>query len=134
MDSRKIVFQETAVLLIGQILCVGAMFGIYGLLKLFTAKVLMGGILGGLLAVLNFFIMAVFASIAADKAQAQDVAGGKRVLQLSQIIRYLVMFVVLIAIGVSDLCDLIATALPLVFTQPIISVGSFFRKSGDQSK
>ena len=88
MDSRKIVLRETAVLLAGQLLCVGAMYGVYALLRLFTWKVLLGGILGMLLAVLNFFFMAVFAAIAADKAQAQDVAGGKRVLRLSQTVRF----------------------------------------------
>ena len=55
MDPRKIVFQETAVVLIGQVICIGAMMGVYALMKLFTVKVLFGGLLGGLLAVLNFF-------------------------------------------------------------------------------
>lgn len=132
MDSRKIVFQETAVVLIGQVICIGAMMGVYALMKLFTVKVLFGGLLGGLLAVLNFFFMAVFASLAADKAEAQDVQGGKKILQLSQMGRYLILFLVLIAIGISGLCDLVATALPLVFVRPIISIGTFFRKSGDQ--
>lgn len=134
LESRKIVFQETAVVVIGQLLCIGAMFGIYALMRLFSVKVLLGGILGGVMAVLNFFFMAVFASLAADKAQAQDVKGGQRILQLSQLGRYLVMFIVLIAIGISNSCDLIATVLPLVFVRPIISVGAFFRKSGDESK
>ena len=134
LESRKIVFQETAVVVVGQIICIGFMFGIYALMKLFSVKVLLGGVIGGLLAVLNFFFMAVFASLAADKAEAQDVKGGQKILQLSQMGRYLIMFIVLIAIGISDSCDLIATALPLVFVRPIISVGGFFRKSGDQGK
>ena len=134
LESRKIVFQETSVVAIGQLLCISAMFGIYALMRLFTLKVLLGGVLGGSLAILNFFFMAVFASLAADKAEAQDVKGGQRILQLSQLGRYFVMFIVLIAIGISERCDLIATVLPLVFVRPILSVGAFFRKTGDQGK
>ena len=32
MDSRKLVFQETAIVLIGQAVCIAAMFGIFALL------------------------------------------------------------------------------------------------------
>lgn len=134
LESRKIVLRETAIVATGQLLCIGIMFGIYALMRLFTVKVILGGILGGVLAVLNFFFMAVFASIAADKAEAQDVKDGQRILQLSQLGRYLVMFIVLIAVGISEQCDLIATVLPLVFVRPIISVGAFFRRTGDQGK
>ena len=77
MQSRKIVFQETAIVLVGELICVGAMLGIYGLLGYFTEKVLLGGIVGLLLAILNFFFMAVGTSLAADKAEKQDVKGGK---------------------------------------------------------
>ncbi len=128
MDSRKIVFQETAVVLIGMVLCLGLMFCIYALIGLFSLKVLLGGVLGALLAVGNFFFMAVGAGIAADKAENQDVQGAKATLNKSMLLRYIGMFAVLAAIGISGICDLIATALPLVFVRPIISVGAFFRK------
>lgn len=133
MQSRKIVFQETAIILAGQIVCVGAMLGIYALLGCFSPKVLLGGIVGLLLATLNFFFMAVGTSIAADKAEAQDVRGGKAVLQISMLLRYVVLFVVLFAFGKSGLCDLISLALPLVFVRPILTVGEFFRKKGDET-
>ena len=77
MESRKIVFKETAVVLIGQVLCVAVMFGVYALLGRFGSKVLLGGIVGGVLAVANFFFMAIGASLAADKAQQDNVKGGK---------------------------------------------------------
>ncbi len=132
MQSRKIVFQETAVVLIGQLICVAAMFGIYALLGYFSQKVLLGGIVGGVLATLNFFFMAVGASLAADKAETQDVKGGKAVLQISMLVRYVVLFATLFAFGKSGLCDLIALVLPLVFVRPILTFGEFFRKKGDE--
>lgn len=132
LESRKIIFRETIVVLVGQIICIGVMFGIYALMKQFTAKVLWGGILGGLATILNFFFMAVFAGVAADKAERQDVKGGQAVLRISQLVRYVLTFVILFAIGISDACNLFAAALPFVFVRPIITVGAFFRKTGDQ--
>ena len=72
MESRKVVFKETSVVLIGQLACVAVMLGVYGLLGKFSAKVLLGGITGGVLAAANFFFMAVGASLAADKAEQDN--------------------------------------------------------------
>lgn len=131
MDSRKVVFQETAVVAIGQVLCVAAMLGIFALLGQFDSTVLFGGILGGVLATLNFFFMAIGTSLAADKAENQDVKGGKTLLQSSYLLRTVVLFVILFAAAKSGLCNAIALVLPLIFVRPILSVGEFFRKKGD---
>lgn len=131
MDSRKVVFQETAVVAIGQVLCVAAMLGIFALLGQFDSTVLFGGILGGVLATLNFLFMAIGTSLAADKAENQDVKGGKALLQSSYLLRTVVLFVILFAAAKSGLCNAIALVLPLIFVRPILSVGEFFRKKGD---
>lgn len=134
MEARKIVFKETAIVLAGQVICIAAMLGIYALLGFFSTKVLLGGIVGGLLAVANFFFMAVGASLAADKAESQDVKGGKALLQLSMVVRYIVLFVALFAFAKSGVCDAVAMVLPIAFVRPIISFGEFFRKSGDKKQ
>lgn len=131
MDSRKLVLQETAIITIGQVLCIAAMFGIFALLGKFDQTVLWGGILGGVLAILNFFFMAIGANLAADKAEADNVKGGKAVIQGSFMLRYLLLIVVLFAGAKSGFCNVIALVLPLVFTRPILTVGEFFRKSGE---
>ena len=131
MDSRKLVLRETAVVAIGQAVCVAAMLGICVLLGLYSRSVLLGGIFGGILAVLNFFFMAISAMMAADKAESQNVAGGKATAQRSFILRMAVLFVILFALIKSGLCDALASVLPLVFTRPILSIGEFFRKSGE---
>ena len=131
MESRKIVFKETAVVLIGQLACVAVMLGIYGLLGKFSGKVLLGGITGGVLATANFFFMAVGASLAADKAEQDNVKGGKAMIQSSYMLRLAVLAVLLFACAKSGFFDLVALVLPLIFTRPILTVGEFFRKSGD---
>lgn len=134
MDSRKIVFRETAVVAIGQVICVGVMLGIYALLGKFDRTVLLGGIVGGLLSTLNFFFMAVGASLAADKAVEQNVNGGKATIKSSYLLRMVVLAAVLFAFAKSGLCNVVALVLPLAFIRPIITVAEFFRKPGENSK
>ena len=133
MESRKFVYRETALVAIGQAICVGVMIGIFALLGHFDMSVLWGGLAGFVLAVLNFFFMAVGATLAADKAEEQNVKGGKATIQISYILRMVLLFVVLFALVKSGLCNVIAAVLPLAFTRPIISIGEFFRKSGEET-
>ena len=132
LESRKIVFRETAVVALGILLCTALMYGVYFLLSLFSVKVLLGGIVGSVLAIANFFFMAVGTAIAADRAQQQNVKGGQGVIQMSMLIRYVVLFVILFACGKSGAFDLIALVLPLVFVRPVLTFSEFFRKSGDK--
>lgn len=129
-ESRKIVLKQTATVLIGQVICVGIMFGIYGLLKKFDVSVLLGGLVGMALAVGNFFFMAMIATLAADRAEAQDVAGGQKLLKGSYPLRLLVLAGVLILCGRSGYFDILALVLPLAFVRPTITVAAFFEKKG----
>lgn len=131
MDSRKFVLKETAIVALGQAICVSAMFGVFALLGHFDRSTLLGGIAGGILAVLNFFFMAIGASLAADKAQEQNVKGGQAMIQASYMIRLVVLFIVLFALVKSGFCNVITTVLPLAFTRPILTISEFFRKSGE---
>ena len=131
MDSRKFVLKETLFVTLGEALCVAAMMGIFALLGKFDRTVLLGGILGGLVAVGNFFFMAVSAMLAADKAQKQDVKGGQAVMNSSYPLRMIVMAVVLFAGVKSGLCNVFALVVPLVFVRPVLMIGEFFRKSGE---
>lgn len=131
MDSRKIVFRETGIVLIGEVLGVGAMLGVFALMGAFDVKVLLGGAVGGLLAVGNFFAMAVCASLAADRAQQQNVKGGQALMHTSYLIRMVVLFVLLIACAKSGLFNVIALAVPIIFPRITITFAEFFRKKGD---
>lgn len=128
MDSRKIVFRETGIVLLGEALCVAVMFGVYALLGRLDGRVLLGGAIGGTLAVANFLFMSIGVSLAADRAQQQNVKGGKGLLQMSFLLRYALLFLGLFAGAKSGKCDVIALVLPLVFVRPILTLGEFFRK------
>ena len=132
MDSRKIVYRETGIVSVGQIVCLAVMYAVFALLGYFDRSVLLGGIIGTLLSVGNFFFMAVSASLAADKAMGQDVKGGNALMKSSYMLRLLVMFLILFACVKSGLCNVFASVIPLVFVRPIITVAEFFRKSGEE--
>ncbi len=133
MNERKFIYRETGMLLAGQILCCGAMNGIFALLGYWDTTVLLGSIVGGLVSVANFFALAIVASLAADKAEAQDVKGGQALIKASYTGRLLVMAVIFFAFAKSGLCNVFALVIPLVFNNPILTVGEFFRKKGDKT-
>lgn len=130
MDSRKIVFQETAVVAVGEAICVALMIAVFALLGSYDRSVLLGGIFGGVLTVANFFFMAVGTSLAADKAENQDVKGGQAVIKSSYALRMVLLFVLMFACVKSGLCNVIALVVPLVFVRPVLSIAEFFRKKG----
>ena len=132
MNTRKFVLKETGIIAIGGCIGVAAMWGIFGLLGHFDRTVVLGGIVGVVLSVLNFFFMALAADMAADKAVNQDVKGGKNLIRSSQSARMVVIFVVLYAFFKSGLCNPLAMVLPFVMVRPAITVAEFFRKGGEK--
>lgn len=123
--------KETGIVALGQALCVGLMIGIFALLGKFDTSVWLGGIAGGILAVANFFFMAISATVASEKAVNQNVKGGQLTMRLSYIVRLAVIFVILFALVKSGVCNVITAVLPLAFTRPVLFVAEFFRKSGE---
>lgn len=129
-QSRKIVFEETGRIAIGEAVCCALMVGVYLLLGRFDKHVLLGAIAGFLLTVGNFFLMAVGTNLAADKAEQKDVGGGKKLIRSSMALRSALLVVLLFALVKSGLCDVLALALPLVFVRPVLMICEFFRKKG----
>ncbi len=126
--SRKLVFKETGWILIGVAIFAGLMLGIYGLLGGFSVKVLYSALLGVVLATVNFFVMAMVVTLAADRAEQQDVDGGQKLVKGSYPIRILVLAVILIVCAKSGIFDVLAMALPLLFVRPAMMIAEFFRK------
>ena len=129
-QSRKLVFKETAIIALGQIIGLAVMYGAYALLDKFSLSVLLGGLVGGLLATGNFFVMAVVTSLAADRAEAQDVEGGKKMIKGSYPIRILVLAGLLFICAKSGYFDILSLVLPLLFVRPILMIFEFFTKKG----
>ena len=132
MESRKFVYRETGVVALGQLICLLLMLGVFALLGYFDKTVLLGGLLGAVLATGNFFLMAVSATLASDKAVNQDVKGGTALMKASYFLRLAVIFVLLFAGVKSGLCNALASVIPLALTRIIITVGEFFRKSKEE--
>ncbi len=128
MEGRKIVLKETAIICLGEAIGTALMLGVFALLGTWDISVLLGGIAGSLLAIGNFFMMAIVSSLAADRAKQGDVAGGQKLIKGSYPIRMLVLGVLLILLAKSGVCNIIALVIPLVFVQPTLLIAEFFRK------
>ena len=132
MDIRKFILKHTVILAVGEAICVGAMVGIYALLDQLNWTVPVGGVIGLVLAVGNFFFMALSANSAADKAESQDVKGGKATVKSSFLFRLLVIFALLFVFAKAGVADPIAMVVPLFLVRPIVSVAAFFSKPGKE--
>lgn len=130
MKSRQFILKETALLALGEAVCVLLMCGIFAMLGTFSYKVIVGALLGVLLAVGNFFFMAISADAAADRAMQDDVKGGKQAVKASYSFRLIVIGVLLFLFAKSGQANLIAMVVPLFLVFPILTVVEFFRKSG----
>lgn len=127
-ESRKFVFKETAIIAVGEAAGVALMFGVYALLGKFDISVLLGGLVGLLVAVGNFFALAVIATLASDKAEAGDPISGQKLMKSSYPIRLLVMAGILILCAKSGFFNVIALVVPLLFVRPILTIAEFFKK------
>lgn len=129
-ESRKIVLRETALIAAGEAVCCCLMVGVFALLGQFDLSVLWGAIIGFVLTLANFFLMAVGTALAADKAQEQNVGAGKNILRSSMGLRYVLLFAIMFVLAKSGVCNVIALALPLAFVRPVLMLMEFFRKKG----
>ena len=130
MNSKKIVWTETGIVAAGVLICTGVMIGVFALLGKFDMSVLLGGAVGALLAIGNFFFMAVGIVLAADKAQNQEVKAGKLLARNSYLLRLLALAILLFACAKSGFFNLFALVLPLIFVRPALTIAEFFRKTG----
>ncbi len=130
MNARKFILRETALLAASEAVCIAAMVGVFAFLGYFDYTVLLGGVLGGILAIGNFLFMAIASDAAADKAMEQDVKAGKSAMKASYRFRLVIIGVLLFLFAKSGHCNVIALVCPLFFVFPCITVIEFFRKAG----
>lgn len=130
-QTKKTIWKQIGVVALGIVLGTAAMIGVFALVGQYDYTVALGGLVGGLVAFLNFFFMVVSLSAAADRAENQDVKGGKGLVRGSYFIRLAVMAVVLFACAKSGHFDVIALVVPLLFVRPALMVAEFFRKKGE---
>lgn len=130
MESRKIVWRETAIIAIGVSCLTAAMVGVFVALGFFQWNVLWGALTGCAVTIVNYFIMAATVDMASDRAAAGNVKSAHSMIRLSGIIRLVLMGVsLLVAIKLG--ANAIALLLPLLFVRPVLLAAEFFRKKGD---
>lgn len=128
MDSRKFILRQTLIVSAGQAVGIGLMLAVFALLNRFDRSVWLGGICGGMIAIGNFFVMAVCADLAADRAEKGNAKSGEALVKLSYFGRLAVMAILLFALIKSGLCNVIAAVVPLAFTRPALTLAEFFGK------
>ena len=131
MDSRKIVYRETAVVVVGELVLTAIMVGVFAALGYFKMPVLWGAITGCLIMIINYFFMAMTVSLAADRAERGNVTQAQKLIQLSSTIRMICMGVALF-VAIKLGANVLALALPFLFVRPTLLVAEFFRKKDDR--
>ena len=134
MNTRQFVLRETGLLTIGLVLCAGVTVGVFALIGQYDMAVLLGAVIGVVLASGNFFLMAVAAEAAADRAMQEDVKGGKAIVKTSRNMRLIGLFAIIFLLAKTGVCNAICLVLPLLLVRPVLLVVEFFRKAGDGQK
>lgn len=130
MDSRKKILKDTALLALGELLLGGVMVGIFAAFRAFSLTVVLSALAGCLVITLNYFLMCVTVSMAADRAEKGEVKQAQQMIQLSSLGRLLGMGILLFA-GIKLGGNVIALVLPLAFMRPVLMLLEFFRKKVD---
>ncbi|MBO4419729.1 MAG: ATP synthase subunit I [Oscillospiraceae bacterium] len=128
MNDKQQTRRELLIFALGELICLGLIYGAYALLGKLDSKVLLGGAVGMVTAVLNYFLMAVTVYAAAAKAEAGDPVRAKRMVSLSMLGRFALMVAILVIGAKSGQCDVIAMVIPLLLFRVLIFVGEFFRR------
>lgn len=129
-DAGRFILKETGVVLAGEAVCIALMLGVFALLGRLDRPVWVGAAVGLILAEGNFFMMAVSAGSASERAAAQDVKGGKQLMRSSYMLRMGAIAVILFVLVKAGVCNAIAAILPLLFVRWILTVAEVFRKKG----
>ena len=112
MQKYKDIFGQVGRLAVALLVCVAVMLAIYGLLGAFTQKVLLGAVLGFLLAMGNFVSLSITVSNALDRAaRDNDPQRAQLSIQSSSVIRLLVLAVIYIVLFRAKVCDPVAVKL-----------------------
>lgn len=130
MSNRRYILSQVLFILIGELLLSAIMVGVFAALGYFDISVLLGAAVGSAIATVNHLVLILGVLAASAKAEKQDVKGGQALVQMSYMGRLIGLFVILVLCAKSGLFNLIALALPLAFTRPILTISDYFNKKG----
>lgn len=142
METRNAVLKETKYIALGCVIGTCVMLGIFAAIGAFSIKVLLGGIYGCALAVLNFLMLGYTVRKLADQALENRIGEEEEVdpevvklaklkMQRSYMTRMIAgIGLLILAIAVLKL-DWIACLVPLIFPRIAIFVRQFGMKAGN---
>ena len=149
MNSNKSKYRDVLYLAFGELLAAAAVVAVYLIINSYSYKVLLGAVLGAVVAVFNFLFLSISVNKAVDKFMklrgdkemdeeeaekfaAEHVGEIQNAQKLSYIIRTFTMLGALVLAFLSNQFDVIATAVPLLLFQPILIVSqNIARKRGE---
>lgn len=132
MQKHRDIMAQVVRLALALFICVAVMLVVYGLLGAFSGKVLLGAVLGFLMAMGNFVSLSITVSNALDRAaRDQDPKRAQLSIQSSSIIRLLALALIYIFLFRARVCDPVAALLPLLLAQVALKLVEFFRKDNE---
>ena len=132
MQKHREILRQVCRLMVALAVCVAIMLGVYALLGAFTSSVVVGAILGFVLAVGNFVSLSITVSNAMDRAAwDKDPQRAQLSIQASGVIRLLVLAAIYILLFRAKVCDPVAALLPLLMAQAVLKLVEFFRKDDE---
>ena len=114
MQKHRDVLQQASRLAVAVALCIAAMLAVYALTGHFTNAVLLGALIGFVMAMGNFLSLSITVSNAMK-------------IQTSSVVRPVILVIIYILLFRAELCDPLAAILPLLFAQVCIKLIDFFR-------
>ena len=130
MDNRKYILSQGLIVLIGELVLSALMVGVFAILGYFDLSVVLGAAAGSAIATVNHLVLVFGVLAASSKAEQQDVKGGQMLVQMSYMGRLIGLFLILVLCAKSGVFNLIALALPLVFTRPVLTIAEYLNKKG----
>ena len=103
--------------------------------RYYTTEVLVGALIGFVLAMGNFLALSITVSNALDRAaNGGSPQKAQLEIQTSSVVRPVVLVIIYILLFRAKLCDPVAAILPLLFAQVCIKLIEFFRKEPTKDK
>lgn len=128
METRKYVLTQALTVLVCELILSAVMVAVFAALGYYDRSVFLGALAGSLIATLNHTLLVIGVVAASDKAENQDVKGGQATIQLSYMGRLIGLFLALVLCAKSGLFNVLALAIPLLFTRPILTIADHFKK------
>ena len=124
MQKHRDVLQQASRLAVAVALCIAAMLAVYALTGHFTNAVLLGALIGFVMAMGNFLSLSITVSNAMNRGSPQK---AQLEIQTSSVVRPVILVIIYILLFRAELCDPLAAILPLLFAQICIKLIDFSR-------